>query len=111
MNDWDYEGLREIDPGTGLKWQWQPLPGYADPNQPYIASNPTFDTDRDGKPDSWPRDWYNETLGEYVWPGYLVQGENNADLEAFLQWMIEIIKNLVTIHILMITRNKVWEFK
>ena len=39
--------------------------------------------DRDGKPDSWPRDWYNETLGEYVWPGYLVQGENNADLEAF----------------------------
>ncbi|MBK7630383.1 MAG: hypothetical protein IPJ23_06760 [Ignavibacteriales bacterium] len=83
MNDWDYEGLREIDPGTGLKWQWQPLPGYADPNQPYIASNPTFDTDRDGKPDSWPRDWYNETLGEYVWPGYLVQGENNADLEAF----------------------------
>ena len=83
MNDWDYEGLREIDPGTGLKWQWQPLPGYADPNQPYIASNPTFDTDRDGKPDSWPRDWYNETLGEYVWPGYLVQGENNADLEAY----------------------------
>ena len=83
MNDWDYPGLREIDPGTGLKWQWQPLPGYADPNQPYIASNPAFDSDRDGKPDSWPRDWYNETLGEYVWPGYLVQGENNADLEAF----------------------------
>lgn len=83
MNDWDRPGLREIDPATGLKWQWQPLPGYADPNQPYIASNPAFDSDRDGKPDSWPRDWYNETLGEYVWPGYLVQGQNNADLEAF----------------------------
>lgn len=83
MNDWDRPGLREIDPATGLKWQWQPLPGYADPNQPYIASNPSFDSDRDGKPDSWPRDWYNETLGEYVWPGYLVQGQNNADLEAF----------------------------
>ncbi len=83
MNDWDRPGLREIDPATGLKWQWQPLPGYADANQPYIASNPAFDSDRDGKPDSWPRDWYNETLGEYVWPGYLVQGQNNADLEAY----------------------------
>lgn len=83
MNDYDRAGLREIDPATGLKWQWQPLPGYADPDQPFIASNPTFDTDRDGKPDSWPRDWYNETLGEYVWPGYLTQGENNADLEAY----------------------------
>jgi len=83
MNDWDRPGLRELDPATGLKWQWQPLPGYADPNQNNIASNPAFDSDRDGKPDSWPREWYNETLGQYVWPGYLVQGENNADLEAF----------------------------
>jgi len=83
MNDYDRPGLREIDLATGLKWQWQPLPGYADPDQPYIASNPAFDSDRDGKPDSWPRDWYNETLGQYVWPGYLVQGENNADLEAY----------------------------
>ncbi|MCK6603696.1 MAG: hypothetical protein L6Q59_02260 [Ignavibacteriaceae bacterium] len=83
MNDYDRPGLREIDPATGLKWQWQPLPGYADPNQPNIASNPAFDSDRDGKPDSWPRDWYNATLGQYVWPGYLVQGENNADLEAY----------------------------
>ncbi|MEW6005302.1 MAG: hypothetical protein AB1695_08310 [Stygiobacter sp.] len=83
MNDYDRAGLREIDPATGLKWQWQPLPGYADPNQPYIASNPTLDTDRDGKPDSWPREWYNEKLGQYVWPGYLTQGENNADLEAY----------------------------
>ena len=84
MNDYDNRpGLIEFDPATGLKWQWQPLPDYADPNQPNIASNPAIDSDRDGKPDSWPRDWYNPTLGQYVWPGYLVQGENNADLEAF----------------------------
>lgn len=83
MNDYDRPGLREIDPATGFKWQWQPLPGYADPNQSYIASNPAFDSNRDGKPDSWPREWYNEFLGQYVWPGYLTQGENNADLEAF----------------------------
>jgi hypothetical protein len=83
MNDYDRPGLRDIDLATGLKWQWQPLSGYADPDQPYIASNPAFDSDRDGKADSWPRDWYNETLGQYVWPGYLTQGENNADLEAY----------------------------
>ncbi len=83
MNDYDRAGLREIDPATGLKWQWQPLPGYADPNQNSIASNPAFDSNRDGKPDSWPRDWYNDKLAQYVWPGYLVQGENNADLEAY----------------------------
>lgn len=83
MNDWDRAGLREIDLATGLKWQWQPLPGYADPDQSNIASNPAFDSNKDGKPDSWPRDWYNPTLEQYVWPGFLVQGENNADLEAF----------------------------
>lgn len=80
---YDYPGLREIDPATEFWWTWQPLPGYADPNQEFMASNPAFDSDRDGKPDSWPRDWYNPTLGEYVWPGYLKQGENNADLEVY----------------------------
>lgn len=82
----DYDGLREESP-TGEKWVWQPLPGYADPDQPNMASNPAMDQDHDGKPDSWPRDWYNETLGEYVWPGYLIQGENNADLETF--WVMD----------------------
>jgi hypothetical protein len=81
--DYDYPGLRERDPATGEDWTFQPLPGYADPNQEFMASNPAFDSDRDGKPDSWPREWYNSTLGEYVWPGYLVQGENNADLEVY----------------------------
>jgi len=82
----DYDGLREESP-TGEKWMWQPLPGYADPDQPYMASNPAVDQNRDGKPDSWPRNWYNETLGEYVWPGLLTQGENNADLETF--WVMD----------------------
>jgi hypothetical protein len=82
---YDYErlGLRDRDPQTGLWWTFEPLPDYADPNQEFMASNPAFDSDRDGKPDSWPRQWYNPTLGQYVWPGYLVQGENNADLEVF----------------------------
>ncbi|HZW40354.1 MAG TPA: hypothetical protein VFF33_13730 [Ignavibacteriaceae bacterium] len=79
---YDYDGYREQSP-TGERWVWKPLPGYADENQPRIASNPDYDTDKDGKPDSWPRQWYNTTLGEYVWPGYLKQGENNADLEVY----------------------------
>ena len=79
----DYPGLRDQDVATEFKWTWQPLPGYADPNQEFMASNPAFDSDRDGKPDSWPREWYNNALGQYVWPGYLKQGENNADLEVF----------------------------
>ncbi len=83
LYDYDRLGLRDRDPVTGLWWTFEPLPGYADPNQEFMASNPAFDSDRDGKPDSWPRDWYNPTLGQYVWPGYLKQGENNADLEVY----------------------------
>ncbi|MCX6151531.1 MAG: hypothetical protein NTX22_13450 [Ignavibacteriales bacterium] len=73
----------EINPTEDTLWQFQPLPGYADPNQENMAHNPDFDTDRDGKPDSWPREWYNSTLGKYVWPGYLKQDANNSDLEVF----------------------------
>jgi hypothetical protein len=76
-------GLREVDP-TGTKlWQWQPLPGYADSTQANMASNPAPDKNGDGRPDSWPRQWYNPTLGKYVWPGYLSQDATSADLETF----------------------------
>ncbi|MFC2083789.1 hypothetical protein ACFLS9_01910 [Bacteroidota bacterium] len=76
--------LQEVNPADETeRWQWQPLPGYADPDQPSIASNPAPDDDGDGKPDSWPRDWYNATLGKYVWPGFLSQDATNADLEVF----------------------------
>ncbi len=83
LYDYSNVGLRDEDRVTGFKWTWQPLPGYADPDQEFMASNPAFDSNRDGKPDSWPRDWYNNALGEYVWPGYLTVGENNADLETY----------------------------
>lgn len=80
---WDYPAQREVSPDGSTLWQWQPLPNYADPNQDHIASNPAEDADGDGKPDSWPRDWYNPTLGEYVWPGFFSQKSTNADLEVF----------------------------
>jgi hypothetical protein len=81
---WDYPGLREFNPDDPNElWSFQPLPGYADPNQEYMASNPAEDRDGDGKPDSWPHSWYNPILGKYVWPGFLAQDATNADLEVF----------------------------
>ncbi|MBM4175523.1 MAG: hypothetical protein FJ213_05035 [Ignavibacteria bacterium] len=80
---WDYPNLREVNPTGDTLWGWQPLKGFADPSQGLMASNPAEDKDGDGKPDSWPREWYNPTLGKYVWPGYLAQDATNADLEVF----------------------------
>jgi hypothetical protein len=80
---WDYPNLREVDPTGDTLWQWQPLPGYADPGQKYMASNPADDLNGDGKPDSWPRTWYNPSTGKYVWPGYLSQDVMSSDLEVF----------------------------
>jgi hypothetical protein len=74
---------RDVSPDGKLIYGWEPLPGYADANQPLMASSGALDNDNDGKPDSWPRDWYNPTLGKYVWPGYLSQDATNADLEVF----------------------------
>ncbi len=89
----DYEAYRSVDPqNPEFFWTWEPLPGYADPDQDLMASNPAVDSDRDGKPDTWPRDWYHQTLGEYVWPGYLRVGENNADLEVY--WAMDDKYNL-----------------
>jgi len=84
---WDYPTqayqLREVNPTGDTLWQFQPLPGYDDENQEYMASNPAPDLNKDGKPDSWPSTWYNAVLGKYVWPGYLAQDAENADLEVF----------------------------
>ncbi|HEY9187656.1 MAG TPA: hypothetical protein VIR55_07105 [Ignavibacteria bacterium] len=74
---------RDVSPDGTLIWGWEPLPEYADPDQPFMASSGAADTDGDGKPDSWPRSWYNPTLGKYVWPGYLSQDATSADLEVF----------------------------
>ncbi len=61
---------------------WEPLPDYADPSSPVMASSGAPDiSPRDGKPDSWPSSWYNPSKGQYVWPGYLRQDVPNADLE------------------------------
>jgi len=71
----------DVSPDGTVIWGWEPLPDYADPNSPVMASSGAPDLDGDGKPDSWPTAWYNPTLGKYVWPGYLSQDATNADLE------------------------------
>ncbi|CUU04955.1 hypothetical protein JGI3_01035 [Candidatus Kryptobacter tengchongensis] len=80
------DGLRyysTVSPDGTEFWTFNPLPGYADPNQDEIAHNPDKDRDGDGKPDSWPSSWYDPVLGKYVWPGYLARDATQADLEAF----------------------------
>lgn len=81
LNDYVSFDLQELDPITGERWQWEPIAGFADPNQNQIASNPAPDKDGDGKPDSWPRDWYDTNLDKYVWPGFLSRDATNADQE------------------------------
>ncbi len=74
---------RDINPyNDQIIYGWQPLPDYADPASPVMASSGAQDLKpKDGKPDSWPRQWYNPSKGQYVWPGYLRQDVPNADLE------------------------------
>ncbi len=79
INDTD---ARDLDPGDSHVYGWRSLPEYVDPSSKYMASNPAPDVSpKDGKPDSWPRSWYNEQKGQYVWPGYLRQDTPSADLE------------------------------
>ncbi len=74
---------RDLDPRNDkVAYGWEPLPEYADPTSPVMASSGALDIrPRDGKPDSWPSNWYNPQKGQYVWPGYLRQDVPNADLE------------------------------
>lgn len=91
VSDGLVSGGGEVSP-TGNRWGWQPIPcaepvgGFrglqvVNPNSDKIPTNDARDADLDGKPDSWPEDFYNETIGDYVWPGALQQGASNAEKE------------------------------
>ena len=60
---------------TGGFYAFEPLPGYADPDQDFIAISDAQDNDGDGKPDSWPwrwpdkPDWFNPKTGAPLWNG------------------------------------------
>ncbi len=82
----------EISPDGSTFWGWQPIScaepvgsfgglQVVNPQSIKIPTNDDSDEDLDGKPDSWPEAWYNETLEQYLWPGALRQGASNADKE------------------------------
>ncbi|MCF6239520.1 MAG: hypothetical protein L3J79_12045 [Candidatus Marinimicrobia bacterium] len=75
---YDDGGFDDNNPG-----EWQPLTGYHDPFQESIAMSDAGDLDRDGKPDSWPGNWYDPAFGDYVWPGEYGQGITTADQESY----------------------------
>jgi len=70
-----YREHYESDPVTGVEYGWQPLPGYANPNQDYIAMS--------DNPLSWPDHWPNRDASwDGKWNGYFGQ-RTNADQESY----------------------------
>ena len=73
----------EFEPGTAERWGWEPKLGFSDIRSNEVATFSDLDSDDDGKPDSWPEHWYNETLGRYVWPAFLGDDATTPDEEVF----------------------------
>lgn len=70
-------------PDGTLKWGWLPKEGYADPNQDDIATLNAPDNNGDGKPDSWPENFYSPGAGKYIWPAFLGDQATAPDEEAY----------------------------
>ncbi|TFG96732.1 MAG: hypothetical protein E4H13_11810, partial [Calditrichales bacterium] len=73
----------EFEPGTAERWGWEPKLGFSDVSSNEVATFSDLDSDEDGKPDSWPENWYNETLGRYIWPAFLGDDATTPDEEVF----------------------------
>ncbi len=72
--------LNPVQPSAGAgnqNWAFQT------PRSNEVATFSDLDSDEDGKPDSWPENWYNETLGRYVWPAFLGDDATTPDEEVF----------------------------
>lgn len=73
----------DYDPSGTIKWGWLPKNGYVDPNQNEIARLNAPDNNGDGKPDSWPENWYNPGAGKYLWPAFLGDQATAPDEEVY----------------------------
>jgi hypothetical protein len=73
----------DFAPGTAEPWGWLPKIGFSDPNSSELATFTALDRNLDGKPDSWPEAFFNETLGRYVWPAFLGDDATTPDEEVF----------------------------
>jgi len=58
----------------GYRWGWEPLPGYANPDQPSVAMS--------DKPETWPAPWPD---GDWRWPGEFGRGVMVADQESYFK--------------------------
>ena len=68
------EFMRHAPDGT--PWGWEPLPGYANPNQ----SSPAMSND----PTTWPSHWPDRPSDwDGYWNGFFGKGVQNADLETY----------------------------
>jgi hypothetical protein len=76
-------GQGDFSPDGTEKWGWLPKDGYVDVTQDEIARLNSPDTDGDGKPDSWPPEFYDEDIGRYVWPAFLGDQATAPDEEVF----------------------------
>ncbi len=73
------ENMRHAPDGS-TDYGWQPLPGYLNPNQDYIAISDQPET----WPDRWPDkpEWVDSETGKAVWNGYFGR-LTNADQESY----------------------------
>lgn len=95
-------GWSDGPPGGGEFWGFEPVPGYADANQDFVATSGALDndgadgipgsSDDDGKPDSWPDCWPDRLddlddpgwCGQ--WNGFFGKDVQNADLESYFRF-------------------------
>ena len=73
----------DFEPGTSERWGWEPRLGFSDPASNEVATFSDLDRNQDGKPDSWPENWFNDVLGRYVWPAFLGDDATTPDEEVF----------------------------
>ena len=79
----------EISPFGNKRWGFNPIINswdnqkvYMDPASNFIPSSIDIDRDGDGKPDSWPIEWWNVDSSEYIWPGHWYSGNMIGEMEA-----------------------------
>jgi len=73
----------DYSPDASLKYGWLPKTGYSDNNQDKLASLKAEDKNGDGKPDSWPENWYSPGAGKYLWPAFLGDMATAPDEEVY----------------------------
>jgi len=73
----------DYSPDASLKYGWLPRAGYSDNTQDDLASLNAEDSDGDGKPDSWPDQWYSPGAGKYLWPAFLGDMATAPDEEVY----------------------------